>query len=373
MLDSRLIQGLLIAACVSLLFGITMTWVDIQAHDVPETALGPLPGAPSPQQAAPQEPAPAEPQPETEAEGESALRNAPAGTWGVVSVNVQRLLASAIAQQQQQRISQQLPGASPDAVERLTFFGIGTDPQSASACGIISLKAGTRGEVEGALAEEGESVTVAGREAYKVTRQPAAMGVPGGQAQAQTALLAFADDTTVLFGNDEGALQAVADAFGSQQQVDPTLSELSGRFADAAIHGAAVIPQPMANQLRQQVPANAQYLRGLHAVATGIDLTQDIDLDALARFEQAAQASEASSALQEQIDQMKQQAQADPQIQQMMQPLLAVLDKVKLGTDGADLNVNANLTQQDVQNLMGGMLMMMMSAGGQGGPGMPAR
>lgn len=374
MLDTRLVQGLLIVACVSLLFGIVMTWVDINRHQVPGGVAAAAPAEPAEQPAEPAE-QPAEPpeqSPGEEPEGEQpqALRNAPQGTWGFFSLNVPRLLQSPIVKEQQieQQLSSQVP---PDAFRTASFYVFPKQGPQPGWSGTLTFEAEARSRLEDAAKQDGEAVTVGGTSAYRITRQatreaqtPQGMAPGGMNAAPQTMFVTFADDTTALMGGSQADLETMIDAYGSGGGASERLGRLAARFSDSALSGAAVVPDQMAGMLRQQAGPQNQFIQGLQGGGIGVDLTEQIELGGLVRFAQASQAQQAVQKLQSGIDNMKQQAQANPQTQQMMGPMVAVLDKVNLSTEGADLNVAANMTQEDLKALMLPAMMMMGSMGG---------
>ena len=182
MSDIRLVQGLLITICVSLVVGIAFTLAEMGQNDTsvlaqvstPTTAAAPAAGP----AAAPAAPAPAA--------LPGAVDMAPQGTVGVIVVDIAKSLAVPSIRD---KVAGSFPaGLNPGWLSQITMFM--TPPAAGAsepgAAAVITLTSGAGPQVEAWLKSKGTPVTVGDVTAYKVEMPaPAApgMGAMGGAAR----------------------------------------------------------------------------------------------------------------------------------------------------------------------------------------------
>ncbi len=370
MLDSRLVQGLLIATCISLAFAIIMTAVEIQRHQAPPGVVNAAPSAPARPAA---EPAP-EPAAEEEAPEPSALNLAPQGTWGFFVVNVPKLLQSSMLKDRMGAATQNMPGdVQPQQIREVVAFLVPGDIQTNKmpAVAVITLAPGARLTVETELELEGEPLSVAGVDAYKVDAPapaPAQIGPMMGPATPRTIYVAFIDDVTLGAAESEDDLATLIRAAGRRNGLSRELLQLGQAFADSTIRGAVLVPPQLEGRIVES-DSTPPFLSGLRGTALGADITDQLALRSLVRFRQASQAQEAVTMAQSSMDEAKQQVQGSPQ-------MAALIDKLQMSAAGSDAKFSINLTEQDFATLMG--FAMMQAMGGMGGqmgppPGSPQR
>jgi len=364
MSDIRLVQGLLITICVSLVVGIAFTLAEMSQTDTSVLAkVGVTTSAPAPTGTGTAPPAPSA--------QSSAVDMAPQGTWGVFVFDVAKALS---VPDIRDKVAGSFPaGLNPGWISQLTMFmtppaATGSEP---GAAGILTLAPGAGPQLESWLKGKGTPVTVAGATAYKVDLQAApaagagAMGgMPGAAAAPHTAVVAVIDDTTAVAADDEQALGALLKARQSGGGVSSELKQFLGQYSGAAIYGAVLATPDMLKDLQ----ARSSEMAGLKGGAFKVDLGATYDVMAAVRFTTAQQAQQAVADVKSKVDEIKKQASAatDPQSAAMMKPMLDVLNKLTMNAQGSDATFGIKLAQQDLQQL-GMLAMMMMMGGGQGG------
>ena len=203
MADSKLVQGLLVASGICLAFAIFMTWADISRYKEGGTAMAaPTPGAPA------SATAPAKP---------AALdRFAPEGTWAVALISPRKILQAEILQNIVKGATTP-PGPMQKATEMAMFalpmktIAPGVKPDG---CGLVQFDGTTRASLAKALADAGGTkTTVGGNEVYTMPKEGKFLA---------GALAMAADDTTVLFGSTQEALNAISAAYKSGRGAGPS-------------------------------------------------------------------------------------------------------------------------------------------------------
>jgi len=360
MLDSRLVQGLLIATCISLLCAIIITGVDIAKN---HQTTG-LPAAAAP--AAPAQPPPAEePAPSAEGEQTSALNIAPQGTWGVVLLDVKKALASPILRD---KLTADWPaGINPGDVNSLVVFMLPGDGARPSAAGVLTFDPAAAPQIEAQLKAAGSPIVVAGASAYRIAVADPAAAAMGGmmgpgmaaQAPSETVFAAMAGDSMVLGASTEAELTTLLQASQNGGGLNSRLQQFLGQFSGGVASGA-VLPTP--EMLAEFEQTAGEPVQGLLGAGFKIDLDGAIALHCALRFSNAQQAQQTVDTATAKIAEMKGQAQADAQMAAMMQPMLTLLDKLSISARGTDARFSITLTEQEVQQAA--QTAMMMARGG---------
>jgi hypothetical protein len=301
----------------------------------------------------------------------------PQGSWGFFFARP-AAFAHLIPQDQASVAPGQLP---PDAISEVVVFGLpapGATAGSPAACAVIRLKSeSVAQQALKALEPMGTPADVAGVSALKVTAQqtPAAamaMGPMGGQSQ--EGYVALVGSKTLLAANDSDNLAAIIKTYqAGAGKPNPALQELAAAYADSPVYGAAMLPPEIAAQLQAQTAQQAPFLAGLTGGAFGLDVTGEVfDLAMAIRFGESQQAQTATTELQGKLAEARQQVQqkmTNEQMAPMMQPLQAILSKVAIGMQAADMTVNMSVSIQDIQAAAGGAMMLM--TGGMGAQPFP--
>ena len=361
MIDNRMLQGLLIAAAVCLVFATAMSLGDISRYN--RVRVAPIASAaPSP--------APAKPAPAAAAPSGQILALAPAGTVGIAHVNVQSVLKAPLLLTMTKKKGG--PPADLAALEEAAVFLLPPENGKKRFAGIVKLTAGGRGKVEPTLDKSGATSTVEGLQAFQSS--------DGGW-------LAFADDNTLLGGSSKALLTTMIKLYKGQETggADAKALDLANTYPTANIRGGFLITQAMRDAVKntpEQVPA---FLANARGMAFGITVAADLQVGALFRFATADDAQAALSAMNARLTQQKERLSAQAKKKAAPAaaaaapptPLSALLDKVQLSAQGTDCRISLGLDKQDVQGLAPMVAMMVMSAmvhGGPGGPGtaMPA-
>ncbi len=352
-MDNKLIQGLLIASCALLLFAIIMTMADILHYRDAGVGVPVRTAAPA-QTAAPAEPS-LPPAP-------AALELAPPGTMGYATVDVAGLLSSEVVQAMVPE-GEQIP-PEVQQMESMTWFfqepeGPPAAGQAPSWCGVMKMKSTTLVEIgAGLLAEQGSPLTVEGMDAYQV-QAPVAMGP-----DPQQVLLAVVDDTTILMAAEEDALAQVIIVHKGGQHADVTeMWRMGSKFADDHVSVGLVLTEEMTADLE-----GAAWMAGARGAGLGITLSDRLSIRGMLRLASAADAKEAVAEAQAKISEAKEemaaQAEALPMMADMMQPTVDLLDKIQISAKGADVQGSLAVGEQELESLMGMVMMGMMGAMG---------
>ncbi|NIM69176.1 MAG: hypothetical protein GTO48_01670, partial [Xanthomonadales bacterium] len=251
-------------------------------------------------------------------------------------------------------------------------LGQGPEAPPAGFCVVVKVAAGAREQLETFLAQQGQQATVAGMEGYRVSGGPGPMAGGGLMGGAQ-GVVAFADDSTLLAADSEANLQAIAQAYrsGAGAGVSKELKGMLDLYSGSAVRLAVAPPQSILGQIARSEQAPGA-LGQMTAAAFGLDLDDQTRFKANVRMSSAEAAGQladqVNATLDQQKQQMQQQAEADPQMAAMVQPMLGLLEKLHLSAEGNDLNVAIDVTPQELQGVMQ-MAMMMAMSGMMGGPG----
>lgn len=367
-MNNKLIQGLLLASAICLLFGIALTVADVMPYrGVPEArpARRPTPPRPKPEPPAP-EPAAQLPM----------LRLAPEGTWAVIHFSGARLAESPMVQGLQQQMG---GGQDPGDVQSLTMFVLPQDgPMEPGArpeaCGVAELRGQALAQVQAQL-EEAEAIQIAGLTAYRMEQAPP-MGMPMAPAAAPGgAFASLVDESTLLLGTSEAAFGAIAASHASGAGAPAgglarTIQPFAGGAFTMAFHREGGLADLIPQEQAARVPA---FLAGASGGGLGVALEDGVQVKGMLMLADEAAAEEAASKANAKLSETRQQMEAQggggEQAAQMVKPLTDVLDAVEITARGSQVHLSVALTAEQLQALP--MMMFGMMPGMQGGPSGP--
>lgn len=358
--DSRLLQGLLITACIGLVVAIVFTVIDVKTYEVP---AGARPAGP-PAEASPpaEEPAETGEQPP----GASLLELAPQETWGFFYVDAQKVMQIPAVQEKMAGSADPSVAILQEARE-IAFFLLPAAGAGTAPTGGLVARAGAPGmqQLKQMIQQSASPVAMSGLEAYRVTKQAVSAARQGNQPAIpamggpQEAFIAFPDDSTMLAASSQADVQRLASAFPGGG-VGSRLQQMAKPMQDSAFYGAVLPTQQMLQQA--QLSGQGPIASELRALALGLDFEDELDVRTTLYMSGSQAAQQAAQTLRAQVNGMKQA------MAQQMPSVAQTLDKLKVSNDAEMLHVNVALTTQELEQLMGQALAMAMMAGAQGGP-----
>jgi hypothetical protein len=278
------------------------------------------------------------------------LALAPAGTWGIAVTDGAQLSDCPVADQMPMSAAffMRLRGASTAA----WFFVTRADaPELArleATCGVLYLEGGLADEAKEELARTGKRLTIEGMAAYEVTDEP---------------LVTVVDDTTWLIGGSEASLAAMISAyrFPSQRGVAEGLRSLVDPLVGRAHYLAAVFPEDLGGLLPMKVAeVLPDPVRRAKALVLGIGVRDGFQFDALLRLRTRAEAEQALAAAIRAVegleDEMRLTVQTRPETKPFYDQELALLQRLELVVQDADVRAQLRLSQQEFHDMKGNWL-----------------
>ena len=347
-MDSKLIQGLLIGSCILLLFGTIMTVADITNYKGLQAVSAAEPG-PS---------AAAEPAARPQA---GLLDLAPAGAMGYVSFDIPKLLASPLLQSLTE--GQPMP-VDAQKIGQAAVFLLSVSAEEGEWCGVFKTKGTTPEDFAQFLT--GTPVTVEGMEAYPMQPPAGPMGGPGAGPQA---MIALADDTTVLAGSSQGNLAKAIKAFKGEARGDLSgARQMAAAYARDAVNGAFVVTDEMKAELAAD-PETPTWMADATGGAFGISVAAGLAVKGMLELGNADAAQQAAAEGTAKINEFKQQMSDPTDIMAMMfQPFKPLIDNMTASADGSAVRMSITLSEAEL-NAMGEALKQMQQ--GMMGGGMP--
>jgi len=340
MADSKLVQGLLVASGICLAFAIFMTWADISRYKESGAAVA----------------APARPT--------GLDRFAPEGTWAVALISPRKRRQAEILQDLLKGAP--TPSGPMQKATEMAMFALpmktispGTKPDG---CGLIQFDGTSKMSLAKALADAGGTkATVGGNDVYTMPQHGKFLA---------GALATVADDTTVLFGSTQEALNVISAAYQSGQgaRLSDALKKMTLPYQGHAINAGFVLPAGMLDAIKQSGAKLPPFMAGLQGGAVGIDLSSQVSLGARLRLGSDQDAQQAQAAATAQIEKAKQAAGA-PGPMAMLVPLV---QKVQVQAEGDTVSASLTLAKEDFQpiaEMFKGMFGTMVKPGA-GAPGM---
>ncbi|GAH74331.1 unnamed protein product, partial [marine sediment metagenome] len=216
----------------------------------------------------------------------------------------------------------------------------------------------------------GEPVTVEGMEAYPM--EPPGPMDAGPQPQA---MIALADDTTVLAGSSQGNLAKAIKAFKGEARGDLSgPRRMAAAYASDAFNGALIVTDEMRALAAAEEDAST-WMADVQGGAFGISVAAGLAVKGMLELGNADAAQQAAAEGTAKIDELKQQMSQPTDIMAMMfQPFKPLIDAMAVTADGSAVRMSITLTEAELNAMGEGLKQMqegMMGGGMPGaGPGM---
>ncbi len=278
---------------------------------------------------------------------------APEGSWGVLVLDVPRIMALSPVQTMKQQGAELPPEL--DKIEAAAFFLLPMEPplddyDAPLWCGIVKLAPGGADLIKGRFADMVE-FEVDGVTAYE-----------GGDA-----MFALVDDSTLVLGGDEDALTSAIRACrrGDATDAEPELLQGLDPSAADAVYGSVMLPASVEELLGAVDLEDApQWALGIKGGALAVAMGEVFKIRGVVWLASADDAEQMVREAQEGIEKAKaelnEQIRAEPMLALVMQPLFAILDKLQFSAEGAEFRAGIELSQGEFTSVWGIVAMPLM-------------
>lgn len=263
---------------------------------------------------------------------------APEGSWGVLVLDVPRIMALSPVQTMKQQGAELPPEF--DKIEAAAFFLLPMEPPLGDYdaplwCGIVKLAPGGAHLIKARFADMVE-LQVNGVTAY----------------EGDDAMFALVDDSTLVLGGDEDALTSAIQAWRRGDATDAEPELLQGLDPSAAdeVYGSFMLPASVEELLSEaDLEGAPQWALGIRGGSLALAMGKVFKIRGVLRLASADDAEQVLREAQERVEKAKaelnEQIRQEPMSALMMQPAFAILDKLQFSAEGAEFRAGLELSE----------------------------
>jgi hypothetical protein len=237
-------------------------------------------------------------------------------------------------------------------------------------CGVIQMAPDALEELRDVMADQGERVKAGDAFAYRVAleqRTPLGFSLPGSGARKGAVFMAPAGPEAVAVATTQRAFRALAEAVSGQAvSADAQALGEMVQAAGGAPFWIAIAARPTVEAFGTRMADAPEAVRTARGCLLAVDVTEEISVQGLLRLASEGLAAETLAQAQAGLESMRAGlAEGSAPSEVPVAAGAAILNRVSLSADGPDVRASMVLTQEDLQQMIGLVLMSALAAGMQ--------